>query len=94
MVEDSSGAHTLPALRISRWEAARTQQLLTMVQVRPVLTPFSSTLVLFVIILRMCTDKAPNSWTRGTRRGICVAIEEATGRTTTRMNRFGVARMY
>lgn len=93
-MEDSTGVRTLLALRLSRWEAARTQQLLTMVQVRPVLTPFSSTLAPFVVILRMCTNKAPNSWTGGTRRGICVAIEEATGRTTTRVNRFGVARMY
>ena len=44
MVEDSSGAHTLPVLRISRWEAAHTQQLLTTAQVRPVLRPFTSTL--------------------------------------------------
>lgn len=42
MVEDSTGAHILPPLQISPWQLARSHQLLSMAQVRPLLTPFLS----------------------------------------------------
>ena len=79
MVGDSSGAHILPALRVSRWEAARTQRLLTMAQVRLVLV----LTIVPVVNLGICIDKTPNSWTGRTRRGICMEIEETAGHTTT-----------
>ena len=42
MVEGSSGAHILLPLQISRWVAVRSHRLLSMAQVRPLLTPFLS----------------------------------------------------